>query len=302
MSLPSEHQNTEPGGVPSLERRFDVNDMRLAAQCWGAGNAIPVIAIHGWLDNSASFSSLAPLLDDCEVLALDLAGHGHSDHRSQHGAYNIWDDLLDIVAIADAMNWPRFNLLAHSRGAFVALLLAAALPERINAAVMLDGILTVASEVDQAPATLGNYLKDQKARYQRPSRLFETVEDAVATRAEKLGLSESETLPLVERALNAAADGWRWRHDARVGGASAFKLTNSLQTSFLNAFEAKGLLIMAEDGFGKWPELKERVSTNANITITEHPGGHHMHMQRAHYQSLAGQIAAFFQASREAQE
>ena len=295
--MPANSQNDIPASPP-LERVFQVNDMKLSAQCWGVGSSIPVLALHGWMDNSASFHQLAPLLAGCEVLAPDMAGHGYSDHRSRHGAYNIWDDILDVLAIADQMEWDTFNILAHSRGAFVCLLLAAAMPERVNKVVMLDGILTVASDTADSPKQLGEYLRDQKQRYNKPSRVYAALADAVQTRAEKLGLNHSECLPLVARAMAPLANesGWVWRHDPRVAGNSAFKLTEQHQQAFLSAFQSQALLILAEDGFSKWPDIQERVASNPCITLVEHAGGHHMHMQKVHCESLSQRINALFQA------
>ena len=48
-----------------------------------------VIALHGWLDNAASFNALAPLLKDVYVIALDLPGHGHSDAMASPDHYTI---------------------------------------------------------------------------------------------------------------------------------------------------------------------------------------------------------------------
>ena len=46
------------------ERRFYVNDRLMAARCWHDSNKPPLLALHGWLDNAASFDLLAPQLDD----------------------------------------------------------------------------------------------------------------------------------------------------------------------------------------------------------------------------------------------
>ena len=68
------------------ERRFALPGLTLASEIWGAEGGRPVLASHGWLDNAGTFASLAPLLPDCEIVALDLAGHGLSDARSADSA------------------------------------------------------------------------------------------------------------------------------------------------------------------------------------------------------------------------
>lgn len=296
--------------APVLERKFHVNGLTIAGQHWGIGNSNPVIAIHGWMDNSASFNAIAPLLakQDAEVIALDLAGHGESGHRCQHGSYNIWDDLLDIVAVAEQLNWSSFTLLAHSRGAFVGVLLATAMPELINKLVMLDGIITIPSKAEEAPKQLGDYLKDQKNLYQRPSRVYASIDEAVNKRIEKISLSAAECKPLVERALmrkigreigretdssDASKEAWVWRHDQRISGSSAFRLTDQHQQAFLSALKTPALLIMAEQGLFKWQEVQQKLTSYPDINLITHPGGHHMHMQSDHCDSIANYINEF---------
>jgi len=64
------------------ELELELPHLRLAAQVWGDPLLPRLLALHGWLDNAASFDRLAPLL--CEhfhIVALDLPGHGRSGHR-----------------------------------------------------------------------------------------------------------------------------------------------------------------------------------------------------------------------------
>ena len=82
------------------EQRFALPGLTLAAEIWGAPGERPVLASHGWLDNAGSFELLAPLLPDCEIVALDLAGHGLSDSRSADSSYNIWQDVGDLLDVA----------------------------------------------------------------------------------------------------------------------------------------------------------------------------------------------------------
>ena len=55
--------------------------LRLSARAWGPPDGVPVLALHGWLDNAASFDPLASLLPGVRLVAVDLPGHGGSDHR-----------------------------------------------------------------------------------------------------------------------------------------------------------------------------------------------------------------------------
>ncbi len=63
------------------EVRLELPHIELAAHLYGPEDGQPVIALHGWLDNAATFSRLAPRLPGLRIVALDLPGHGHSDHR-----------------------------------------------------------------------------------------------------------------------------------------------------------------------------------------------------------------------------
>ena len=64
------------------QREFALPGLTLAAQVWGRRGGTPVLALHGWLDNASTFDLLAPLVPECELVALDLAGHGRSGFRS----------------------------------------------------------------------------------------------------------------------------------------------------------------------------------------------------------------------------
>ncbi|MGD8323921.1 MAG: alpha/beta fold hydrolase, partial [Gammaproteobacteria bacterium] len=103
-----------------VERTFDVPGLSLAAREWGTAGELPVIALHGWLDNAGSFDLLAPQLSGVHLIALDCAGHGLSGHRSPDATYNVWQDVPDVFAVASRLGWDRFTLLGHSRGAAIA--------------------------------------------------------------------------------------------------------------------------------------------------------------------------------------
>ena len=44
------------------EIQFEASGLRLAAKQWGNSADQPVLALHGWLDNAATYERLAPTL------------------------------------------------------------------------------------------------------------------------------------------------------------------------------------------------------------------------------------------------
>ena len=120
--------------MSSTEQTFNVLGANFAAKHWHNSRGYPTFALHGWLDNANTFDLLAPSLAELDILALDFAGHGRSDHRPQGIHYHSLFDIQDILAIADQLGWATFRLIGHSMGAAVA---RAALPTPILVAVLL---------------------------------------------------------------------------------------------------------------------------------------------------------------------
>ena len=71
-----------------LPLQWEINGLKLAGLSWGKPGDRPLLALHGWLDNAASFSLLAPLMTGYHVVALDLTGHGR---LSVTGLGPAWD-------------------------------------------------------------------------------------------------------------------------------------------------------------------------------------------------------------------
>jgi pimeloyl-ACP methyl ester carboxylesterase len=118
---------------------INANGIRLAYADWpGRAGAEPVICLPHLTGHKGSFGPLAQRLwPDWRVLALDLRGRGESD-RPDDG-YGFAYHARDILALADALDLPRFVLIGHSFGATAAVYLASIRPNRARAVVLLDG-------------------------------------------------------------------------------------------------------------------------------------------------------------------
>jgi len=162
---------------------FEVNDISIAAQRWHNGDKQRLLCLHGWLDNSESFALLAPLLSHCDVVAFDMAGHGLSSHRSAHGSYNIWDDFIDIQAIANELGWKNYYLLGHSRGAIAGFLYTASMPQAVSGAIFLDGLFPPQHQPCSPAQQLHRFLSQRERQLNKPCRYFEPVQSALETRS-----------------------------------------------------------------------------------------------------------------------
>ena len=55
----------------------------------GEAQGPKVLALHGWLDNAASFIPLAGQLPHLDLVMLDLPGHGRSAHLGPGAEYTL---------------------------------------------------------------------------------------------------------------------------------------------------------------------------------------------------------------------
>lgn len=271
-----------------------VNDLDISGLSWGDPGASPVLALHGWLDNAASFSLLAPLLEDHHVVALDLTGHGRSDWRCANATYQIWDDLPEILGVVEALGWKDFNVVGHSRGAIISALLAATVPERVRRLVLLDAVMP--EPVDEAvfPDQLRRFLEDKSRLQGRQGRVYVSVADAAASRRER-GLSDAAAQLLAERNLRPCDGGVTWATDPRLQGASAVKLTGGQIQAVLSRLVMPTLLLLTEEGFGRRREVAGLARHQVpDLEVANVAGGHHFHMESA-VTGVAGTIRRFLQ-------
>lgn len=274
-----------------MEISLEFDGKTIAARRYGSPDGEPVLALHGWLDNCASFFRLAPLLGNINLVAIDMAGHGRSYHRSRDANYNIWEEVEDILGAAHALGWDDFSLLAHSRGAVAAMITAGTFPGRIRRMALIDGLVPPPARDVEAPDILARAIA-QRARYgAHQPRHFESFESAVeARRNGRFPLSNAAARALTERGTVEVAGGVTWSNDPRLVATSTAKLNNVQVQAFLDRVTMPVRLVLAKDGIVHMIErIRPVLQGRANIEVKELPGGHHLHMEEG-----AGAIAQWF--------
>ncbi len=260
--------------------RLEFAELELAALAWGPSDGQPVLASHGWLDNAASMATLAPKLCAAlplHIVSLDLPGHGLSGHKRGH--YHFIDWVADLVAAADALGWEKFSLLGHSMGAGISTLVAGTVPERIERAVLLEGLGPMTEEPEHAARRLARSLRLEGRKQDKQKRLFDAPETAAERLREAATMLPESARILIERGLVQVEGGWTWRADPRLRLDSRMRLTEAHANAFLSAIRCPVLLVSATHGWPHDPkQLEARLAKLATVERANVPGHHHVHL------------------------
>ncbi|MEA2422232.1 MAG: hypothetical protein QOF55_1331 [Thermoleophilaceae bacterium] len=118
-------------------RHVDAGGVRLHVAEIGSGP--PVLLLHGWPQHWYSWRKVAPLLaSGHRVICPDLRGFGWSD--APPGAYDKRGLAADVLALLDALEIDRTDLIAHDWGAWIGFILCLEHPHRFKHYLALNMI------------------------------------------------------------------------------------------------------------------------------------------------------------------
>ncbi|MEO1701593.1 MAG: alpha/beta hydrolase [Pseudomonadota bacterium] len=128
-------------------RWFSASDgLKLHVRVWDTdqdGQSTPVFCLPGLTRNSRDFAGLAAYLNSKAkvkrtVYALDSRGRGLSEYASDWKDYNLFTELGDVINALTALGLEHCIFVGTSRGGLLTMLLGAARPGAIKAAVIND--------------------------------------------------------------------------------------------------------------------------------------------------------------------
>lgn len=285
---------------PTYENvEFQLSNIKISGKRWHKGANVKVIALHGWLDNCGSFDWLLPLLPAVDCVAIDLAGQGLSDFRAGSGAYNIWQDLSEIVELSKQLGWEKFSLLGHSRGAMISTLFAGTFPEKIDRLCLLDALLPRPAIDTKLPQNLASSIIKTTAANLKANSVYPSFEEAVFARMKgKVPVGEAASKQLAIRGVTSNERGFYWRYDRRLLMPSEIRLNETQLFAFLDALPCKALIIKGSESKMDVHELVKQFTTHQNIEIKIQPGQHHFHLEDDDQlrQQLANRIFEYLSA------
>ena len=279
-----------------LNRGFDIDVPPgcIAALRGGDAGETPVLALHGWLDNAASFVPLARELDGLDLVAIDLPGHGRSAHLAPGSDYSFFGAVNAVLDVADALGWERFALLGHSMGAGIGSLVAAACPQRVARFVAIEALGALAEAPERTAQRMREAVAAARALPQKSLRVFPTLEPAIRARMHANALSEPVARLLVERGTRAVDGGYVWSSDPRLTLPSFTRLTEAQVENLIAGIECPVRVIHADPAQPYLPDPLRRAHAAAlregELIVIR--GGHHLHMEQP--AEVAAAIGDFF--------
>ncbi len=195
--------------VPCTDERVAVGGASIHYLAWGDPDRRGLVFVHGggahahwWTHIAATFA------EDLRVVALDLSGHGDSDHREVY-AIEQWTE--EVVAVAEAGGIAGHPVVVgHSMGGFVTIATAALHADRLTGVVVCDSPV-----MEQQPEVESYRLKQA---FGTP-RTYATAEEAIA---------RFRTVPpqdryldyvmehVAARSLKPVEGGFQWKFDRGI--------------------------------------------------------------------------------------
>jgi len=263
------------------EVTLELPHVRLAAQSVGDSSLPSLLLLHGWLDNSASFELLFPYLRQYHLLAIDWPGHGLSQHRAFSNRVHFLDQVDDLVNLMLELSKKPLAVVGHSMGGAVASLAAGAFPELFNKLIFLDMLGPLSAEPNESVDMLRRSIKLSRKEFQRGTRYFDNLEQALKRRAMVSTLDEYLLLPIVKRNLQQIESGLCWTTDPRLKLPSSYRMTEQQVITILSNIQAKCQLIATEELFTKAPDkMAKRVESIKKLQVVRIQADHHLHIEK----------------------
>lgn len=280
------------------EVRYSLPNLTLTGLSSGDSSKPLILALHGWLDNAASFLPLSKYLKDYHLVAIDFAGHGLSQHRSPDAHYHQMDFVHDLHELVESQGWDKFILLGHSMGGIVGSLYVSSFPEKVTHYITIESFGPMTKTAESSPAQLRESIESRLSLQAREAKHPESIETVIAARAKagKLSLEASELL--INRNVFEQDGELRYRTDRRLRTISSLRVTEDQALSFMQSIQCPTLGIKGETGYDMMrSKMAERESWIKDLKIVECRGGHHLHMD--YPLDVAEQIIYFLNGTEE---
>lgn len=176
---------------------------------WGDPGRRGLVFVHGggahahwWTHVAASFAR------DFRVLAIDLSGHGDSDHRDEYSLERWTEEVVSVAEHGGITG--QAVLVGHSMGGFVTIVTAARHGDRLAGVIVCDSPV---SEPDPEITSHAGHA------FGSGGRVYGTIEEGIA-RFRPIPAQDHYLDYVMEhvgrQSLRHTPQGWAWKFDRRI--------------------------------------------------------------------------------------
>lgn len=193
----------DPPAVARIEHRLADGHV-LRALRWGTGIS-ELVVLHGGAQNAHTWDSVLLAMGAPPALAVDLPGHGHSDHRGD-GRYDPRTSAAAVAEMLDAEVPDGAVVIGMSLGGLVATALAAARPDLVRRLVTVD--VTPGVDRDKAADVVAFIAGPQS--FPSFGEIFARTVEFNPTRS-----ASSLRRGILHNAHRRSDGSWEWNYDRR---------------------------------------------------------------------------------------
>jgi pimeloyl-ACP methyl ester carboxylesterase len=227
--------------VPFEDGSVEVDGASIHYLAWGERGHRGLVFVHGggahahwWTHIAATFAA------ELRVLAVDLSGHGDSDHRPEYEIEQ-WTEEIVAVAADGGIDGPPV-VVGHSMGGFVTIATAALHGDDLAGVIVCDSPVT-----EPDPEVESYRLKES---FGRP-RTYASAEEALA-RFRTVPPQEHYLDYVIDhvgrRSLREADGGWQWKFDRRIFEQFAGGSMRAIALPYLGRVRSRFALLRSERG------------------------------------------------------
>lgn len=202
---------------------FHSKGLRLHYSDWGNPDAPSLLLVHGARDHGRSWDAIADALrHDWHVMAIDLHGHGESEHVAD-GRYTVDDFIYDLAEAVEQLTEKPVSIVAHSMGGIVSVRYAGIYPENVRRLVCIEG-MGIPHDIERARATVSAaekmrfWIEHQRSVEASQPRRYASIDHAATRMMEdNPRLKPDLAYHLAHHGTNRANDGsYSWKFDRHM--------------------------------------------------------------------------------------
>ncbi len=265
------------------EKSIKIDGMNFHYKEYHSGSPKKLIALHGWLDNAASFDVLAPHLKDFHVLCLDLPGHGLSGHDSAGKGYLFSDWVVYLAKFIYVMNLgDELYLLGHSMGAGICTVYASLQLQPLQKIFLIDGLVPVPSMQKSIHDRLASYVKYCiKSTFK--DRAFKNQADIfIARKMATPSMPDSAVQAVMIRQCRQLDDGsWKLLSDPFLSVPSAMTFSENEVSNLVENVSCDVVFFRADDPYYEKYHMLSQPHLSKIKKLDEIPisGSHYIHFE-----------------------